>query len=175
MSRPLLVPFLALAVGLAGALACGSDEEVATAPPTAQEAAQRLAEARSEVETLRARLAEAEAAEQGAQAQADQAGEALERAREAHGQARNALRDAEQRLAAAEPPPPSDDEVFRRVQKQLLDAPALARVAIKAEVENRTVTLLGTVPDEPTRDAAIQVARAVEGVADVRSEIRLAE
>jgi osmotically-inducible protein OsmY len=173
MSRPLLVPVLALALGLSGA--CGSDEQVAAAPPTAEEAAQRLAEARSEVEALRARLAEAETAEQAAQAQSDQAGEALERAREAHAQARNALRDAEQRLAAVEPPPPSDEEVFRRVQKQLLDAPALSKVAIKAEVQGRKVTLLGTVPDEPTREAAIQVARAVDGVADVRSEIQLAQ
>ncbi len=171
MRRPLVVPFVSLALGLAASLGCGADEEVAAAPPSAEEAVARLAEARSEVEGLRARLAEQEAAEEAAQAEAKQAESALEEAREAHAQARNALRDAEQRLAAIEPPPPSDAEVFRRVQKQLLDAPALAKVAIKAEVDERVVTLLGSVPDEPTREAAIQIARSVDGVSDVKSEI----
>jgi osmotically-inducible protein OsmY len=35
------------------------------------------------------------------------------------------------------------------------------------------VTLHGTVPDDATRDAALTVARAVDGVQDVQSEIRV--
>jgi chromosome segregation ATPase len=171
MRRSSLVPLVAAALGLAATLGCGSGDEVAAAPPSAEQAAARLAEARQEVDGLRARLSETEASEQAAQAEAERAEAALDQTREAHAQARNALRDAEQRLAAALPPPPSDEEVFRRVQKQLLDAPALAKVAIKAEVDGRTVTLLGTVPDDITREAAIEIARAVEGVADVKSEI----
>lgn len=175
--RPLL-PALALACafGLAS-LACGSaEQEVASAPPqTAEEAAARLAGAEQEVAALRQIAADAEKAQQSAEAKSASAEAELEAAREAHDQARNALRDAEQKLASLLPPPPSDDEVFRRVQKRLLEAPALAEVAIAADVSSRNVTLRGSVPDGATRDAALEIARSVDGVAAVRSEIQVAD
>jgi osmotically-inducible protein OsmY len=120
-------------------------------------------------------VAEAQQASERAEAEQQAAADGLETANEAYDQARNALRDAEQRLASLTPPPPSDEEVFRRVQKQLLDAPALAQVAIKAEVAERKVTLHGSVPDEATRDAAVSIASAVDGVDSVESELRVAQ
>jgi osmotically-inducible protein OsmY len=46
-------------------------------------------------------------------------------------------------------------------------------VAIKAEVDERRVTLYGSVPDDATRDAAVSIASGVDGVASVESEIRV--
>ena len=172
--RPLLAPCLAFALAL-GALACGSDEAVESAPPSAEQAAARLAGAEQEVAALRQIAAEAEQARQSAEAKVASAEAELEAAREAHDQARNALRDAEQQLASLAPPPPSDDEVFRRVQKRLLEAPALADVAIAAEVSSRKVTLRGSVPEAAIRDAAIEIARSTDGVAEVHSEIQVAD
>jgi osmotically-inducible protein OsmY len=156
-------------------LACGSEEPVASAPPNAQEAAAQLADAEREVSALRQIATDTERAQQSAEEKAASAASELESARDAHDQARNALRDAEQRLASLAPPPPSDEEVFRRVQKQLLEAPALAAVAIAAEVSGRNVTLRGSVPDDATRDAAIEVARGVDGVAEVHSAIEVSD
>jgi osmotically-inducible protein OsmY len=170
--RRLAAPFL-LALALALAPGCGPGQDVAAPPPSAEEAAAALESARREVEVLRAQVAERQQATESAEAQRQAAEAALEEAAEAYDQASNALRDAEQKLAALVPPPPSDAEVFRRVQKQLLDEPALARVAIKAEVAERKVTLYGNVPDEATRDAALAIARTVDGVASVESRIRV--
>ena len=164
---------LAIALGLA-ALGCG-DDEVAAAPPTAEQAVVRLADARREVDSLRAKLAGAKEAQESANTAKEKAEAAAEQAGVAYDQARNALRDAEQKLASLEPPPPSDAEVFRRVQKQLLDSPALAKVAIQAEVNERTVTLHGTVPDDATRDAAVAVASSVAGVKGVENAIEVAD
>jgi osmotically-inducible protein OsmY len=174
--RRLAVPFFAVALSLA-ALGCGREEEevVASAPPTADEAIARRAQVEQEVAALRQIAAETAQAQQAAEAKAESAQAELEEAREAGNQARNALRDAEQKLAALQPPPPSDEEVFRRVQKTLLEAPALAQVAIAAEVSRRSVTLRGSVPDDATRDAAVEIARAVDGVAEVHSELQVAD
>lgn len=172
-TRRLLASAFLLAFAVAP-LGCGSEEQVAAPPPrTAEQAAAQLESARREVEALRTRVAETEQANQTAEAQKEAAEDALEQAGAAYDQARNALRDAEQRLASLVPPPPSDAEVFRRVQKELLDAPALAQVAIKAEVAERKVTLHGSVPDEETRDAAVSIASAVDGVASVESALRV--
>lgn len=174
MDRRLVAPGLALALTLAP-LACGSDEEVAAAPPRGEQAAARLVEARREVDALRAKLAASAQAKDEAEKRKQAAADAAEAASEVHDRARNALRDAEQKLASLEPPPPSDTEVFRRVQKQLLDAPALAKVAIQAEVSERKVTLRGSVPDDATRDAAVAVASGVDGVAAVESAMQVTD
>jgi osmotically-inducible protein OsmY len=172
--RRLLAPFLAFGLSFA-ALACGSDDAVESAPPSVEDAAAHLASAQQEVVALRQIAAESEQAQQAAEAKAASAESELEATREAYDQARNALRDAELKLASLQPPPPSDDVVFRRVQQQLLEAPALAEVAIQATVAERKVTLRGSVPDDATRDAAIAVARSVDGVAGVDSEIQVAD
>jgi hyperosmotically inducible protein len=174
MQRRLLAPVFAIALSFT-ALGCGGDEEVAAAPPTEGQAVTRLADARREVDSLRGKLAASKQAQEAANTAKDKADDAAEQANVAYDQARNALRDAEQKLASLEPPPPSDAEVFRRVQKQLLDAPALAKVAIQAEVKERTVTLHGTVPDDATRDAAVQIAGSVEGVKGVENSIEVAD
>jgi hyperosmotically inducible periplasmic protein len=173
MQRRLFAIGLVLALGSAG---CGGDEEhVATAPPSAEQAVAHLADARRDVDALRAKVAASKQAQEASAAAKEKADAAAEQAAEAYDQARNALRDAEQKLASLEPPPPSDAEVFRRVQKQLLDSPALARVAIQAEVNERTVTLHGSVPDAATRDAAVAVANGVDGVKSVESSIEIVD
>ena len=170
--RRLLAASLLLALGVA-APGCGRHEKAPAPPANAEQAAAALEAARREVEARRARVEETKQASEAAEAQKQAADEAADKASEAYEQASNALRDAEQKLASLVPPPPSDEEVFRRVQKQLLEAPVLAKVAIKAEVSERNVTLQGTVPDEATRDAAVSIARAVDGVASVDSKIRV--
>jgi hypothetical protein len=164
----------ALVFALAGPFACGRSEKP-SAPVTAQQASERLAAARQDVDALRQKVAEAKAAQETAEKRSQEAATAFDQARESYEQARNALRDAEQKLTSLEPPPPSDEQIFRQVQKQLLDAPALAKVAIQAEVKDRAVTLHGTVPDEPTRDAAVAIARAVDGVTGVDSQIQIVD
>lgn len=173
MRIPLRFAAATLLLAVAAAPGCGGEEPGTEPAAGAAAKGTALADARREVDARRARVAESERAHGEAAARKEDADAALEKAAETLDQARNALRDAEQRLASLTPPPPSDEEVFRRVQKQLLDAPLLAKVAIRAEVAERVVTLHGVVPDEATRDAAVAVASAVDGVASVESRIRV--
>jgi septal ring factor EnvC (AmiA/AmiB activator) len=106
--RRLAAPALAAALCLA-ALGCEGQEEVASAPPTVEEATARLAQAEQEVAALRQIAAETSQAQEAAEAKAASAQAELDEAREAGDQARNALRDAEQKLASLAPPPPSDE------------------------------------------------------------------
>jgi hyperosmotically inducible periplasmic protein len=173
-ARRRLLASMVVALTLTGPLACGRSEEAA-APVTAKQASERLAAARQEVDALRQKVAEAKVAQETAEKRSQEAEAALDQARESYEQARNALRDGEQKLASLEPPPPSDEQIFRQVQKRLLDAPALAKVAIQAEVKDRAVILHGTVPDESTRDAAVSIARGVDGVTGVDSQIEIVD
>ncbi len=111
--------------------------------------------ARAEVEMLRRAVSEAEGR--------------LDRARQQ-------LAAAEERVAALEAERKAavpDDVLFRRVQRRLLEDPALSEVAIAAEVSGGVVTLRGSVPDPDTADAAVKIAEAVEGVGRVDSRIEV--
>lgn len=152
--------------------ACGVEEEPApsvmsplpgvTEPVPAAVSPERagaIAAAREEVEARRGELAEAERS----------AGEA----ERALGRARTALAEAEDQLARELGARPPDGELFRAIQHQLLVEPALAHVAIAAEVAEGVVTLRGAAPDGHTAQVAEALARAVPGVVDVRNQIRV--
>ena len=67
--------------------------------------------------------------------------------------------------------PIPDALLFRSVQRELLEAAALAKVAISAEVADGVVTLRGVVPDPDTRAAALSIAESVEGVTAVEDQL----
>lgn len=177
-------PWLLAAVALASlSTACGSDEpgagmaaagerggvpelrapaeeapdaEVSPAPAPESE---RVREARAEVEDLREEVEEAE-------------GELAE--------ARAELAEAEARLArlrreAASAARVPDAQLFRDVQRRLLESAALSHVAIAAEVSDGVVTLHGAVEDVDTANLAATLAGQVEGVRQVRNEIEIVE
>jgi exodeoxyribonuclease VII small subunit len=156
MSRPLAwLGFLALVLLAA---ACGEpdpEEALRKASAVVVEREAVLAEAQSELEAGESSLEEAQAN---------------------HDRAVQAVRDAEQRLRAAEDEVAeyaNDDVLFRTVQRHLLEESDLEGVAIAAEVEDRVVTLTGTVDDVELRDLAVSLAEETPGVAHVRSQIRV--
>ena len=151
-----------------------------------------LSDARRAVEDVRARMsgdepwAEAPADLDAAERELGEAIATLEELLPQLEAARDALLEARQGLAALErvdpssvaaPPPaapPPDPVLFRMIQRQLLEAPALARVAIAAEVKDARVILRGSVPDWQTRVIAEEIALGVEGVAGVENRIDVA-
>ena len=80
------------------------------------------------------------------------------------------LRELGAEVAAAGSPGP-DALLFRSVQRELLEAAALAKVAVSAEVADGVVTLRGVVPDPDTRAAALSIAESVEGVLGVEDQL----
>jgi osmotically-inducible protein OsmY len=69
--------------------------------------------------------------------------------------------------------PRSDDQILEDVSARIA-ASSLAPLGLKISVHQRVVTMSGTVPDEPARHQAEQIADSVAGVHDVRSELRVA-
>lgn len=61
----------------------------------------------------------------------------------------------------------NDQVLFRAIQSALLELSRFDKAAIAVGVDNRVVTLTGSVPDEETRKAAIGVARSQPGVKNV--------
>ena len=149
-----------LAFGVAfGLLACGGESREAlleAATESVAEAAQAVGEAQAELALRDEELARAEQARTEAQA---------------------AFEEAEQRLREAETTlglHATDEVLFRSVQKRLLEERDLRDVAIAARVQEGVVTLTGDAVSERVRDAAVETARAVPGVREVRSELRIA-
>ena len=149
------LPALLLAAALAGA--CGGDEEefrlAAQALTAARESVQQEQRA---VEERRARLEVAQAELAAAERQ---------------------LREAEERLREAESRvdlKATDAALFRAVQKRLLEDERLRHVAIDADVRRGVVELRGSVPDERTAAAAVEVARGVPGVMRVEGRLNVA-
>jgi hyperosmotically inducible protein len=152
--RPFLVALLALAV--VGSAACGGrdrQEKLSKAIKARAAAREKLEDARKELSKAENRLAEA---------QTDR-----ERATKSVQAAERALSEAEAKVGLYA----TDDELFRHVQKLLLEDPALKDGAISASVKSGVVTLSGHVPDAKARDHAIELARGVPGVVDVKSEL----
>jgi osmotically-inducible protein OsmY len=132
-------------------------------------------QARAELDVAKSRVEQKSQALTAARENADNAlaeVDAVERELRA---AESELRRAEESLAAlGEAEVTVDDsELFRLVQRELLEAGALSRVAISAEVNDGEVTLRGVVPDEETRRAAEEIARTQPGVTGVANEIRV--
>ena len=67
----------------------------------------------------------------------------------------------------------SDAQITADVHARL-EASSLARYALDVRVHQRVVTLAGSVPDEPARHQAEQIAEGVAGVHEVRSELSVA-
>jgi osmotically-inducible protein OsmY len=67
-----------------------------------------------------------------------------------------------------------DQAITTRVKTALLNDPGLSARNIEVQTAERVVTLAGTVTSAAEQDRAIQVARNTAGVADVRSELRIA-
>jgi osmotically-inducible protein OsmY len=107
------------------------------------------------------------------------AAQALTAARESVelAEAERQLREAEERLSDAESRvdlKTTDAALFRAVQKRLLEDERLRDVAIDADVRRGVVELRGSVPDERTAAAAVEVARSVPGVMRVESRVNVA-
>jgi osmotically-inducible protein OsmY len=109
----------------------------------------------------------------------EQAQRAVEerRARLEVSQAERQLREAEERLREAESRvdlKATDAALFRAVQRRLLEDERLRHVAVDADVRRGVVELRGSVPDEHTAAAAVEVARSVPGVMRVESRVGIA-
>jgi len=92
-------------------------------------------------------------------------------------EAERQLREAEERLREAESRvdlKATDAALFRAVQKRLLEDERLRHVAIDADVRRGVVELRGSVPDERTAAAALEVARSVPGVMRVENRVNVA-
>ncbi len=187
-------PFRSLPPVLLGAVAatalllaagCGDDQETTAAyeAPASEKAEREEApgdrgEARAALAASREAVARQASAVDAAAEEVEGIRAELEAAESRLQLARGAL-DAEQReLARAEEQmrrfAVPDSVVFRNVQRELLDAGALRDVAIAAEVSKGVVTLRGRVPDERSREAAIEIAANVDGVISVDDLIEVA-
>lgn len=158
LPRPFLTALLVLALPLSTSLACGGRSRDAKL----SKAIQARKEARQALEKSRKTLSEAEQRLAKVQTERDQAAKAVH-------EAERALSEAEAKVGLYA----TDVELFRHVQKLLLEDPALKDGAISASVKSGVVTLSGHAPDAKARDHAIEVARKVPGVVDVRSQIEI--
>ena len=74
---------------------------------------------------------------------------------------------------AAEKEPLTDDILYDRVIRKLVNDPDLKTNAIEVIVKDRVVTLRGVVDSEKLRQRAVRVVGKVEGVKKVISELRV--
>lgn len=79
-----------------------------------------------------------------------------------------AARSAPRTVAA-----PDDQTLKTRVQTSLMNAPGVNPTAVTTEVTQGVVTLSGTVRTQAEADAAVAAARKVEGLKDVRSNLKI--
>ena len=150
------LPALLVAAALGGACGGGDEEEFRVAAQALIAARESVEQELRAVEERRARLEVAQAELAAAERQ---------------------LREAEERLREAESRVDlkgTDAALFRAVQKRLLEDERLRHVAIDADVRRGVVELRGSVPDERTAAAAVEVARSVPGVMRVESRVNVA-
>jgi hyperosmotically inducible protein len=74
--------------------------------------------------------------------------------------------------SAPQTAPPDDQTLKTRVETSLLNSTGVHPNEISTEVSAGVVTLSGTVHDQAEADAAVNAARRVAGVKDVRSNLR---
>ncbi|MES1931024.1 transport-associated protein [Salinisphaera shabanensis T35B1] len=127
----------------------------------------------------------------------DNAVEQLEEARESRNDAQEALNDKKEELqelqanlneseaelkkardkvaAASEAvnKTVNDQVLFRTIQRDVLNEKSFDKSAISVGVKDRVVTLTGVVPDEETRELALEKARSQAGVKDVVDELEI--
>jgi hyperosmotically inducible periplasmic protein len=80
-----------------------------------------------------------------------------------------AARSAPRTAAAA----PDDQTLKTRVQTSLMNATGVHPNEVTTEVAQGVVTLSGTVHGQAEADAAVAAARRVEGLRDVRSNLKI--
>ncbi|MES1948922.1 transport-associated protein [Salinisphaera sp. C84B14] len=86
------------------------------------------------------------------------------------------LQQARQKVAAASEAvnkTVNDQVLFRTIQRDVLKEKSFDKSAISVGVKDRVVTLTGVVPDEETRELALEKARSQAGVEDVIDELQL--
>lgn len=168
-----------LVAAIAFTLACGSEPEMPGAAPAASvnEQVGELQEARKRVESLAGELAAQRTLVKRADEELGAARSAQKKAEQKLADAKKdaektdkALKRAEKKLARLQPKVP-DDALFRNVQRELLEAPALSQVAIRAEVHDGKVVLHGSVNEPRLRDAAERLVRNTPGVREVDNQI----
>lgn len=134
-------------------------------PP--QQRYQAAVEALEQAREARAQAAETVATREQALAELKQK---LAKARQQLQQAKARVRQAKARIDEVV----NDAVLFRAIQRVMLNAERFAGAAISVGVENRVVTLTGTVPDKATERAALEAARSFPGVRAVRDQLTIA-
>ena len=67
----------------------------------------------------------------------------------------------------------ADTVITTKVKTELMAEPALKSLDVKVETNNGAVVLSGFVPSQAEADKAVDVARNVKGVSDVKSSLRI--
>ncbi|WP_348761530.1 BON domain-containing protein [uncultured Salinisphaera sp.] len=144
-------------VSLFGLAGCSQSpqEQYDAAVEAVNEAQSEISDARDKVKTTNEKIAEARKDHQKAQAALD---DKQDRLREARTKAQKQA---------------SDEILFRVLQRDVLTKEAFEKSAISVSVDQRVVTLTGTVADAETRDRAVKLVRNQPGVADVRDQLQL--
>ena len=144
-------------VSLFGLAGCSQSpqEQYDAAVEAVNEAQSEISDARDKVKTTNEKIAEARKDHQKAQAALD---DKQDRLREARTKAQKQA---------------SDEILFRVLQRDVLTKEAFEKSAISVSVDQRVVTLTGTVADAETRDRAVKLVRNQPGVADVRNQLQL--
>ena len=70
------------------------------------------------------------------------------------------------------PDPTSDEGIAELASIRLNDDPMTARSTLSVTVEKGTAVLYGAVPDQTTRQRAIQILEGTPGIFDVRDRTR---
>lgn len=130
---------------------------------------QRYERAAANLEAAKQAHAEAQRAVTEKQAELVRLQEKLKAAERRLGNARERMKTA----ATAVDESVNDEVLFRSIQRALLDEKRFAGAAIAVGVQDRVVTLTGTVPDEATREAAIETARGYAGVEEVVNSLEI--
>lgn len=128
-----------------------------------EEPQERYERAAANLEAAKEARAEAQKAVEEKKAELRQHQEKLDAAESRLEEARQHMAQASQALDQSV----SDEVLFRSIQRAVLDEKRFDGAAIAVGVQDRVVTLTGTVPDEATRRAAVEVAREQAGVEEV--------
>lgn len=124
---------------------------------------QRYERAAANLEAAKQARTEAQAAVDEKKAELRRLQEKLDAAEQRLAKARERMEQASEAVNASV----NDEVLFRSIQRALLDEERFAGAAIAVGVQDRVVTLTGTVPDEATRKAAVRVAGEHAGVKEV--------
>ena len=135
----------------------------ATLTACSDDAQERYDEATEALAEARENRAEAQQALQEKQAELEEFQDKLDEAEEELEQARENQAEAEAKVNASV----TDEVLFRTLQRKMLNKDKFEDAAIAVGVADRVVTLTGSVPNQKTRKAALEIAREQSGVKEV--------